>query len=219
MLIPNSNSTQNEDLTSSLRFFLESFIKESLDDMLPCKVVSCNRKINRVSVQPLVMLKTTSGQKINRQVIDNIPVFRFGGGGFFISTPVKVGDFGWIKANDRDISLIFQSGGMADIPNTKRFHKFNDGLFFPDTLKNWLIDGKNTNALVISSLDGKTCLALDNNRVEIDIANGDFIVNAKNIQFNSQSLKHNTKNIGDTHTHTQNNGNHFGGEAITTEPN
>lgn len=216
MLNPNTSSERG-DLTSNLRLFFESFIKENLDDMLPCKVVAHNRNTNRVDIQPLIMLKATDGSKINRQVIKNIPVFRFGGGGFFISVPIKVGDFGWIKANDRDISLMFQSGGSADIPNTKRLHSFNDGLFFPDTLKDWVINGKNANALVISSMDGSTCIAVDNGRVEIDTQ--DLIINATNIQFNSSTFRHNDKNVGDTHNHPQNDGNHFGGGVNTNPPN
>lgn len=216
MLNPNTNSEKG-DLTSNLRLFFESFIKENLDDMLPCKVVAHNRDTNRVDIQPLIMLKATDGSKINRQVIKNIPVFRFGGGGFFISVPIKVGDFGWIKANDRDISLMVQSGGKADIPNTKRLHSFNDGLFFPDTLKDWIIDNKNANALVISSMDGSTCIAVDNGRVEIDTQ--DLIINATNIQFNSSTFKHNDKNVGDTHNHLQNNGNDQGGGVNTNPPN
>ena len=216
MLNPNVSSEKG-DLTSNIRLFFESFVKENLDDMLPCKVVAHNRVINRVDLQPLIMLKATDGSKINRQIIKNIPVFRFGGGGFFISVPIKVGDFGWIKANDRDISLMIQSGGKADIPNTKRLHSFNDGLFFPDTLKDWVIDGKNANALVISSLDGSTCIAVDNGRVEIDTQ--DLIINATNIQFNSSTFRHNDKNVGDTHSHPQNDGNHFGGGVNTNPPN
>lgn len=230
MLNPNTSS-EKSDLTSNIRLFFESFVKESLDDMLPCKVVAHDRDTNRVDLQPLIMLKATDGTKMNRQIIKNIPVFRFGGGGFFISVPIKVGDFGWIKANDRDISLMIQSGGNADIPNTKRLHSFNDGLFFPDTLKEWVIDGKNANALVISSMDGSTCIAVDNGRVEVDTQ--DLIINATNtqinssvfecnatdIQFNGSTLKHNKANVGDTHNHPQNDGNHFGGGVNTNPPN
>lgn len=216
MLNPNVSSEKG-DLTSNLRLFFESFIKENLDDMLPCKVVAHNRNTNRVDLQPLIMLKATDGSKFNRQIIKNIPVFRFGGGGFFISIPIKAGDFGWIKANDRDISLMIQSGGNTDIPNTKRLHSFNDGLFFPDTLKDWIIDGKNANALVISSMDDSTCIAVDNGRVEIDTQ--DLIINATNIQFNSSTFRHNDKNVGDTHDHLQNDGNHFGGGVNTNPPN
>lgn len=216
MLKPNE-IPKNNDLTSNLKMFIESFVRDDLDNMLPCQVISHDRVKNRVDIKVLIMLKTTAGEKISRQVIRNIPVFRFGGGGFFFSVPIKAGDFGWIKANDRDISLMFQSGGKEDIPNTKRLHKFNDGLFFPDTLKEWVINGKNAEAVVISSMDGASCIAIDKNRIEIDTT--DLIINATNVQINGSTLKHNSKNVGDTHTHPQNAGDHFGGGVDTSAPN
>ncbi|OWK42477.1 hypothetical protein [Fimbriiglobus ruber] len=45
------------------------------------------------------------------------------------------GDTGWIKANDRDISL-FKQTTAASSPNTARLHDFADAMFFPDTLLN-----------------------------------------------------------------------------------
>ncbi|RIQ09850.1 hypothetical protein D0837_18180, partial [Bordetella avium] len=84
--------------------------------------------INRAVVRPLIMVGTTDGRKISRGAIPNIPVFRFGGGGFFVRFPIKPGDFGWIKANDRDVSLMFQRGGQEDWPNTERLHSFSDAM-------------------------------------------------------------------------------------------
>ena len=130
------------------------------EDMLPATVVSYNDKTNRAVIKPLVMMVTTEGGTVGRAPLANIPVFRFGGGGFFIRAPIKPGDFGWIKANDRDISLIFQRGGLEDQPNTARLHSFSDAMFFPDTIKGWAIDGKNIDALVIQSMDGSVCLSL-----------------------------------------------------------
>ncbi|OWK44053.1 Phage-related protein [Fimbriiglobus ruber] len=43
--------------------------------------------------------------------------------------------YGWIKANDRDISL-FKQTTAASSPNTARLHDFADAMFFPDTLLN-----------------------------------------------------------------------------------
>jgi phage gp45-like len=47
----------------------------------------------------------------------------------------------------------------------------------------------------------------------------DFVVNASgSAKINSPSLTHNGVNVGDTHTHPQNNGNHYGGDASTSAP-
>jgi len=167
MLQPDSDNANTGSLSGALREFMDSYMR-GMEDMLPASVVSYDRDTNRAVIQPLVMLGTTDGGKVARARQVNIPVFRFGGGGFFISDPLQPGDFGWIKANDRDISLVMQRGGLEDWPNTKRIHSFSDAMFFPDKLKGWLIDGKNADALVIQSLDGSTCLALDVGRVEID---------------------------------------------------
>src|SRR5699024_6605677 len=132
---------------------------------LPATVVSYDDATNRAVIKPLIMMGTTDGQKISRQSVPNIPVFRFGGGGFFIRFPIKPGDFGWLKANDRDSSLMMQRGGMEDWPNTQRLHSFSDAIFFPDTLKEWAINGANADAMVIQSMDGSVCVALHDGRI------------------------------------------------------
>lgn len=180
LLKPNTNPADDQSLAGSMKAFKEDVFR-TLEVMLPAKVVSYDRATNRAVVQPLVMMTTTDGQALNRAQLVNIPVHRLGGGGFFISVPLKAGDFGWIQACDRDISLVLQRGGLEDRANTKRFHSFSDSLFVPESLKDWAINGKNADALVIQSLDGSTCIAIDNGRVEIDaasvIVNGDAVVN------------------------------------------
>lgn len=188
-----------------------------MEDMLPAKVVSYDDVSNRAVIKPLVMMGTTEGQKISRGAVANIPVFRFGGGGFFIRVPIKPGDFGWLKANDRDISLIFQRGGLEDWPNTERLHSFSDAMFFPDTLKEWVIDGKNINALVIQSMDGTVCFSLHSDKAVLDTPkfevnaeetiytgnvtiNGNHAVNG-NSESSGGSMRHNGKNIGSDHQH------------------
>ncbi|SUW68951.1 phage baseplate protein [Bordetella avium] len=59
-----------------------------------------------------------------------------------------------------DVSLMFQRGGQEDWPNTERLHSFSDAMFFPDTLKDWAIDGENSDALVIQSMTGAVCVSL-----------------------------------------------------------
>lgn len=45
-----------------------------------------------------------------------------------------------------------------------------------------------------------------------------FVVNANTVDFNGCTIKNNGTSIDDTHTHTQNSGNHFGGGATTSPP-
>ncbi|MEM8449379.1 Gp138 family membrane-puncturing spike protein, partial [Morganella morganii] len=178
---PNSDQANDGSLAGQFMAAFRNLLM-NIDDMLPATVVSYDDATNRAVIKPLVMMVTTEGKRIGRGALPNIPVFRFGGGGFFIRMPVKPGDFGWLKANDRDISLIFQRGGLEDEPNTARLHTFSDAMFFPDTLKGWVIDGKNADALVVQSTDGSVCLSLHNDKAVFD--GPKFISNAPENEFN-----------------------------------
>lgn len=214
---PNTDIASESSLAGQLMGAFRNLMMNT-DDMLPATVVSYDDATNRAVIKPLVMMVSTEGQRIPRAPVHNIPVFRFGGGGFFIRVPLKPGDFGWLKANDRDISLIFQRGGLEDEPNTHRLKSFSDAMFFPDSVKGWMVDGKNIDALVIQSLDGSVCLALHNGQVVLDtpvfevnaaesIFNGNVTVNGNhqtngNSESNGGTMRHNGKNIGADHQHS-----------------
>ncbi|MBD2822503.1 hypothetical protein ID852_17830 [Xenorhabdus sp. 42] len=208
---PNSDIASEGSLAGQ---FMAAFrnLMLNVEDMLPATVVSYDDQTNRAVIKPLVMMATTEGQTISRAPVHNIPVFRFGGGGFFVRVPLKPGDVGWLKANDRDISLIFQRGGQEDQPNTARLHSFSDAMFFPDTIKGWAIDGKNLDALVIQSMDGTVCLSLHHDKVVLDtprlevnvpetLFTGNVTING-NSDSSGGTMRHNGRNIGDTHQHS-----------------
>jgi len=194
---PNLDKANDGDFAGVMTDVLQNFMR-GVDDMIPAKLVSYDDTTNRAVIKPLVMLGTTDGQKISRAQLSNIPVFRFGGGGFFIRFPVKPGDFGWLKATDRDMSLIMQRGGLEDWPNTLRQHSFSDGMFFPDTLKSWVIDGANADALVIQSLDGSVCVSLHSGKVRIEAADIEVVGNMSV----TGTMTNNGVNIGSTHVHS-----------------
>lgn len=200
---PNLDKANDGDFAGVMTDVLQNFLR-GVDDMIPAKVVSYDDATNRAVIKPLVMLGTTDGQKISRAQLSNIPVFRFGGGGFFIRFPVKAGDFGWLKATDRDMSLIMQRGGLEDWPNTLRQHSFSDGMFFPDTLKSWVIDGANADALVIQSLDGSVCVSLHSGKVKIEAADIEMVGNVQvtgNVAVTG-TMTNNGTNVGSTHVHS-----------------
>lgn len=194
---PNLDKANDGDFAGVMTDVLQNFLR-GVDDMIPAKVVSYDEATNRAVIKPLVMLGTTDGQKISRAQLSNIPVFRFGGGGFFIRFPIKPGDFGWLKATDRDMSLIMQRGGLEDWPNTLRQHSFSDGMFFPDTLKSWVIDGANADALVIQSLDGSVCVSLHSGKVKIEATDIEVVGNMSV----TGTMTNNGVNIGSTHVHS-----------------
>lgn len=194
---PNLDIANDAELSGVMADVLASFLR-GVDDMIPARVVSYNESTNRVTLKPLVMMGTTDGRKVSRAQVANIPVFRFGAGGFFIRFPVKPGDFGWLKASDRDISLVMQRGGQEDWPNTLRQHSFSDGMFFPDMLRGWTVAGANADAMVIQSLDGSVCLSLHAGKVQIDAPS--VVING-NVQVTG-TLTNNGVNVGSTHVHS-----------------
>lgn len=200
---PNLDKANDGDFAGVMTDVLQNFLR-GVDDMIPAKVVSYDDATNRAVIKPLVMLGTTDGQKISRAQLSNIPVFRFGGGGFFIRFPVKPGDFGWLKATDRDMSLIMQRGGLEDWPNTLRQHSFSDGMFFPDTLKSWVIDEGDANSLVIQSLDGEVCISIRDGKAkikapDIELRGAVRVIGDMEV---TGALTNNGVNIGSTHVHS-----------------
>lgn len=192
---PNADSANNDSLAGGVDAFMSGWVRDNLDDMLPAVVVSYDPAKNRATLQPLVMIGTTDGSKKPRARIENIPVFRYGAGGFFQRFPVKAGDFGWIKANDRDISLVLQRGGQQDWPNTKRRHNFSDAIFYPDTIKDWVVAGADLEAMTLQSLDGNSVVSIAQDAIELRVG-------SQVLRLDASGLKHNGINIGDTHTHT-----------------
>lgn len=162
MTEPSINPSNNKSLQGTFTHVLEKFL-QGIDDMIPAKVISFDRETNRATVKPLIMVLKTDGNTQSRAEIASVPVFQYSGGGFVINFPLKKGDLGWLKANDRDISLFKQSYSDA-APNTLRKHNFSDAMFFPDTMRGWTIE---EDGLVIQSLDGSQCVAILDDMVKI----------------------------------------------------
>lgn len=200
---PNTDAANDGSLPGQLDAAIRAFFLTQFEGMLPATIVSYDDASNRAVVKPLVMMGTTSGGKISRAQVSGVPVYRFGGGGFFMRFPVRAGDFGWIKACDRDISLVFQRGGLEDWPNTTRMHKFSDAMFFPDTFKQWVISGENADKAVWQTMDGDTCISLGAGQIKHKAGGVSITVSPAGIALVSPpgTLTHNGKNIGDTHSH------------------
>ncbi len=142
---PNLDPANNYTLVGVLQTALNNF-QQAMQGMLPAQVVNYDRTSNRVSVQLMVNVIMTNGQSIERALLSSIPVMIMGCGAFSISFPVKTGDFGWVLANDRDISTFLQNiqqnytdssapPKQTTNPNTTRMNNFGDSVFIPDTMK------------------------------------------------------------------------------------
>lgn len=189
---PSINPSSRFDLAGTFRLILTKFL-QGVDDMLPAKVIAYDRETNRASVQPLIVVVTTDDKQVPRAVVPSIQVLQIGAGGFVLSFPVKPGDLGWIKANDRDISL-FKQSLKQEQPNTQRKHSFEDAIFIPDTmLRSVTINPEDAENVVLQSIDGTQRIAIWPNKIKIT---------AGAIELVSATLTHNGKNIGATHEHS-----------------
>jgi hypothetical protein len=128
---PSRNAADSDTLTGLFRLVLTKFLQNT-DDMLPAKVIAYDAKNNVAQVQPVIEIVTTSNQVVPRAQVASVPVFQMSGGGFALRFPLDTGDLGWIKANDRDISLYKQTTQPSQ-PNTQRKHSFEDALFIPQS--------------------------------------------------------------------------------------
>lgn len=162
---PSFDPTDGGSFAGAFKFILKKFLSNT-NDMLPAKVIAFDRTRNRVQVQPLISMVNTNGEVIERAQIASLPVFNVGGGGFILSFNLVPGNLGWIKANDRDLSLFLQTYDTS-IPNTQRQHDFSDALFIPDVMTGWTIADEDAPNAVFQTLDGTVRVVLWADKVKI----------------------------------------------------
>lgn len=161
--IPSVDPANNDTLVGTFNFVLQKYL-QTCDDMLPAKVIAVKPgSPTFVQVQPQILVLGTGGDQLPRAQIASIPVLSLGGGGFVMTFPVKPGDMGYIKANDRDISLFMQNFN-ANPPNTERMHSFSDAIFIPNTFTGYTADPDN---LVIQSLAGDVKISVGSDTIDI----------------------------------------------------
>lgn len=132
--IAGENPADNDSLAGLNEFMQDKFYLH-LEKVIPGIVQSYDKTTNRAVIKPAITGIATQGQKVSKDVIENIPVVQFGGGDVTMTFPIKAGMTGWLIAADRDIS-IFKSIKEETAPNTPRKHKYQDGFFIPDAINN-----------------------------------------------------------------------------------
>lgn len=182
--LPSAEPGSDNDLASLMGFVLRKFAMQSLDGMLPAKVISYDRAKNVATVQPLIQILSTSGKVVTRAPLSKVPVLALGGGGFVINFPLKKDDLGWIEASDRDITL-FMATMKESRPNTVRYHRFSDARFVPDTFRQYTIAGEDADAMVVQTLDGSTKVALSPAGVRVKTADTVTIDGAVKVEIKS----------------------------------
>ena len=163
--LPSRDPADDGTLIGMVRQVLDKFL-QGVDDMLPARVVSYDRATNRATVVPMVKVLTTDGRQVTRAQIASVPVMLFGGGGVALSFDLPAGSLGWIKANDRDISIITQAY-KDNAPNTLRKHSFADAVFIPDVMHGLTVPGEDATHATLQTLDGSVRVAIWPDRVKI----------------------------------------------------
>lgn len=183
---PSVNPSNEDSLAGVLRTAISKTL-QGTDTMLPARVVAYDRATNRATVQPLIMVGTTTGAKVSRAQVASVPVFQYAGGGFVLSFPIVPGDLGWVKANDRDISLFLQSLS-EEWPNTARARSFSDGVFFPDRLRDFTLDPADADRAVVQSSDGTVRVSVGASDVEITAGTSRVVVGASSVTVEADSV-------------------------------
>lgn len=163
--VPSVDPADQDSMIGLLRTAFDKFLQNT-DDMLPARVVTFDRAKNRATVQPLIRMITTNGETLARPPVASIPVVQMGGGGMVMLFNLKAGDLGWIKANDRDISLFLQSYGEQQ-PNTLRKHSFSDAVFIPDVMRGWTLAGEDAANAVLQTKDGSQRVSIWPDRIKL----------------------------------------------------
>ena len=151
-------------LTGMLRFVLKKFAMNELDGCIPVRVTATDGR-DYATVLPMVQLVDTGGVRVSRASIARVPIFQIGAGGFVLSFPVVAGDLGWLIAADRDIQG-YLSSLTEQPPQSKRFHDFRDGIFFPDSARRFAVSAPD-GAVSIEMQGGAIQLYLSPDKIEI----------------------------------------------------
>lgn len=170
---PSQNPNDKNDLIGTLKLAFNKLMQQ-INVMLPASVTAVNDN-GSVNVKPLITMLGTNAQQVERAVIYDVPMLQLGAGGYVLRFTPQVGDIGWVKACDRDISNFLNTLKMAR-PKTLRKHNFSDAVFMPHPMSGVnAVEG----GAVLQSLDGRVSIALDG--TEINIVANTVNVNAARV--------------------------------------
>lgn len=156
---------QRNDMDAAIESFVRGAFMD-IDNCIPAQVISFDRVKNIAKVKLLIQVVTVGNAGIQRKPLAKIPCISFGCGTFHISFPLKEGSLGWIFAADRDITEFLRTLAEAK-PTSGRIKTFADGLFIPDVFRKYVIDGEDSDAMVIQTTDGKTKVSIRKDNIKI----------------------------------------------------
>lgn len=164
---PDVDPVNYDTLAGGMTYVFKKLLQQ-VNGMLPAQVIDYDRVNNRVRVQLLITMITTTNQQVPRSQLASIPVINFGGGGFMLNFNLNAGDLGWVLASDRDVSLFLQ-GYSQSPPNTNRMFNFADGVFIPHIMNGYTLAGDDITSgnAVLQNLDGTVKISLSQTAVTI----------------------------------------------------
>ncbi len=183
----NSNPSLDPANTKTLAgTFQTAFLKfiQSIDGMIPGRVVAYDKDTNRAQIQPLIQLLDTNNNSINRAPIAQVPVAQWGAGGLILNFPVKTGDLGLLFAADRDISIFLQSYNDSRV-QTLRIKNFADSFFIPNVMTGYTIAEEDSENAVLQTLDGTVKISIGATGINILTSTQPITVTAQTAQINA----------------------------------
>ncbi|MTC94047.1 baseplate protein [Providencia stuartii] len=181
---------------------------------LPGKLLSCNG--HSATVELMISHVTKEGKVIALPPLVDVPVRFYRGGGFCVTVPVREGDEGLVIFAERCIDGWYVSGKQSQ-PLDHRFHDLSDAFFLPQgSSQPNKIPNYSSDSLSLQTDDGSTFIRMQSGKIMIkgdiehqgnyQLTGNALIKGNHSVNGNSESsggtLKHNGKNIGDTHTHS-----------------
>lgn len=187
--------------------------RNDIHTALPAKVVSCDG--HSATVQLMITQVMKGGETLALPPLVDVPVGFYRGGGFCVTVPVKAGDEGLVIFAERCIDGWYVSGQQS-APLDTRFHDYSDAFFLPQgSSQPNRIPDYSADSLSMQTDDGSTFIRIKPGKIIMQgdiehtgdrtqqgnsLVNGDHSVKG-NSESSGGTIKHNGKDIGDTHTH------------------
>lgn len=188
--LPNDNAL--------IQALLDNFAK-SFQTCIPAVIKQVISR-DKVRVSPAVQFTDADGLPIEWADI-TITVLTPFGGGSFISMPCKAGDTGWLVGADLDTAKFKKSKKVSQQQSFVE-HQYQYGFFVPDMINGYSVSEDDDGAIVISTLDGKTKIALKDKNIDI-VSDDKLKINAKSITIASSGNNVVIDGINfKNHTHT-----------------
>jgi hypothetical protein len=174
---PAARPASRGDLLAETLDLLRVYIRDELNDCLPCRVTAVVGE--GVNVQILAPTLLADGSLRAWPEIPAVPVAFPGSQGAVLWFDLQPGALGLLKACDRDISLILEALSEAR-PNTLRLHSFSDAFFLPTDFSPMTPGG--TGAAMLQTRDGAAFVSVGADEISASIAGSELSMAAGEIK-------------------------------------